>query len=452
MKNIKYTIFAFALMAISGCSGFLDERPNKGILIPNSVEDIRAMLDNDSDLNNVPAFGLLSSDDLVITDQGWGSLSSPSEQNAYVWNEDIWAGNASADWARLYRAIFVSNIALEQSELLPPSDEVSRLKAEALFHRAHAHFMLAQVFSPAYFPGVTDQELGIPLRLNTDIQERSPRIPLQEFYSVVINDLEIAFESLPVSEPFKTRPSKLAAKALLARVYLTMGSYDMAEEAANWVLGRPEVSLLHYQDLNPSATYPFQKYNSEVIFNSVILSHSYASQGNVNVWINPELYESYEEGDLRKVLFALPRANGGISFKGQYTGRAARFGGIGLDEIYFIKAEVLARKNDTSGAIETLNSLLETRFEEGSFVPIGGISGTELLQLVLKEKRKSMVYRGINWIDLRRLNFEPALQRTIEREISGVTYRLTPLSKKYVLPIPDNELNLNPIDQTDRRD
>jgi hypothetical protein len=269
---------------------------------------------------------------------------------------------------------------------------------------------------------------------------------------VVINDLEIAFESLPMTESFKTRPSKLAAKALLARVYLTIGGYDMAEEAANWVLDRPEVSLLSYRDLNPAATYPFVKYNSEVIFNSVILSQSYASQGNVNVWINPELYDSYEEGDLRKVLFALPRANGGISFKGQYTGRAARFGGIALDEIYFIKAEVLARKNDTSGALEILNSLLETRFEEGSFVPIGGISGIELLQTVLKEKRKSMVYRGINWIDLRRLNFEPALQRTIEREISGVTYRLTPLSKKYVLPIPDNELNLNPIDQTDRRD
>ncbi|PZV77565.1 SusD-like starch-binding protein associating with outer membrane [Algoriphagus aquaeductus] len=452
MKNINYTIIAFALIVISGCTGFLDERPNKGILIPTTAEDIRALLDNDTDLNVVPAFGLLSSDDLVINDQGWGSLSSPSEQNAYIWNEEVWAGEASADWARLYRVIFVSNIALEQAELLPASEEVSKLKAEALFHRAHAHFMLAQVFSPAYFQGVTDQELGIPLRLNTEILERSPRIPLRDYYKVVINDLEIAFESLPMSEPLKTRPSKLTAKALLARVYLTMGMYDLAEEAANWILERPEVSLLNYQDLNPSTTYPFVVYNSEVIFNSVILSHSYASVGNVNVWINPELYQRYEEGDLRKVLFAIPRANGGISFKGQYTGRAARFGGIALDEMYFIKAECLARKNDSVGALKTLNDLLKTRYKVGSFSGFEGLSGINLLKKVLEEKRKSLVYRGINWIDLRRLNFEPAFQRTIERKISGVTYRLTPLSKKYVLPIPDNELNLNPIDQTDRRD
>ncbi|MBA4300491.1 MAG: hypothetical protein C0433_10380 [Cyclobacterium sp.] len=452
MKNINYTIVAFALIVISGCSGFLDERPNKGILIPTTVADIRALLDNDTDLNVVPAYGLLSSDDLFINDQGWGSLSSPAEQNAYIWNEDIWAGNASADWARLYRAIFVSNIALEQAELLPPSQEIARLKAEALFHRAHAHFMVAQVFSPAYFPGITDQELGIPLRLNTEILERSPRVKLQDYYNSVINDLELAFENLPDSDALKTRPSKLAAKALLARVYLTMGSYDLAEEAANWILARPELKLLQYQNLNPAATYPFQKYNSEVIFHSVILSHSYASVGNVNVWINPKLYERYDARDLRKTLYAIPRANGGISFKGQYTGNAARFGGIALDEIYFIKAESLARKNDASGALKVLNEILKTRFKSGSFEPIEGISGTKLLQTVLEEKRKSLVYRGINWIDLRRLNFEPALQRTIERAVSGVTYQLKPLSKKYVLPIPDNELNLNPIAQTDRRD
>lgn len=451
MKNIKNSIALLSVLLLYGCSDFLDERPNKGILIPTTVEDIRALLDNDADLNVVPAYGLLSSDDLLINDQGWGSLNSPSEQNAYLWKEDVWAGNSSADWSRLYRAIFISNIALEQAELLPPSQEISRLKAEALFHRAHAHFMIAQVFSPAYFPGVTDQELGIPLRLNTDILERSPRVTLQDYYDSVIDDLETAFESLPETESLKTRPSKLAAKALLARVYLTIGRYDEAEEEATWILARPEVSLLQYQNLNPAANYPFKKYNSEVIFHSVILSHSYNGVSNVNVWINPELYKSYSEGDLRKALFVIPRANGGHSFKGQYSGNFARFGGIALDEMYFIKAESLSRKNDSAGALQVLNNILKTRFKEGSFAPVEGISGTELLQTVLEEKRKSLVYRGINWIDLRRMNFEPALQRTVEREVSGISYQLTPLSKKYVLPIPDNELNLNPIDQTVRR-
>ena len=76
----------------------------------------------------------------------------------------------------------------------------------------------------------------------------------------------------------------------------------------------------------------------------------------------------------------------------------------------------------------------------------------EILKWIVEEKRKSLVYRGLNWIDLRRLNAEPEFQRVLTREINGETVILNPLSKKYVLPIPENELALNPIPQTDRRD
>lgn len=449
---LKNKLWIMTVVMIWGCSGFLDERPNKEILIPTSEQDIRSLLDNDSELNLVPSFGLLSSDDLVITDDGFASLRTEEEQNAYLWRENIWPANGGADWSRIYRIIFIANVVLDQADKLPESPELSRLKAEALFHRAHAHFMLAQIFSPAYRQGVNDQELGIPLRMNSEILERSPRVTLQTYYDAVLTDLDQAFEFLPVFESIKTRPTQLAVRALQSRVYLMIGNYDLAEAAADWVISRPEVSLINYKSLNSGLTYPFVKYNDEVIFHSVLISSGFVSVANIQVWINPELIESYQPGDLRKPLYSQLRPNGGYTFKGQYSGNFSRFGGLALDEIYFIKAECLARRNEVGEATTLMDQILEKRFSTGQYSPQEFDTTQESLQWILEEKRKSLVYRGINWIDLRRLNKEPEFQRTMIRQINGETVTLNPFSKKYVLPIPENELSLNPISQTDRKD
>lgn len=449
MKILHLSPFILLLFIfLISCSGFLDERPNKGILIPTSLADIRALLDNDGELNLVPAYGVVSSDDIEISSEGWASLSNIAEQNAYIWNEEIYSGEGSADWAFGYRTIFIANVALEQLEGLPSTSEAEQLRGEALFHRAHAHFMLAQLFAEPY--EVSNPGMGIPLRLDTEILEQTPRADNVTLYQQILEDLNEAFALLPEFGPVKTRPSKIAAKALLARVYLTMEDYELAAESAEWVLNRPELSLLNFTELNATVNYPFPKYNSEVIFHAGLVSISSLTVGNSNVWIHPEILESYKDGDLRKALFSLPRPNGGTSFKGQYTGNFTRFGGLALDEIYFIQAECLARRGADSKARGLLDELLETRFEGGMYSGTELISGVELTKLILEEKRKSMIYRGVNWIDLRRLNQESEFARTLSRNLNGSTYQLEPMSKKYVLPIPLDELNLNPIPQNDR--
>lgn len=433
------------------CEGFLDERPNKKILIPTTLEDLRAMLDNTSDMNVVPAFGLLGSDDLIISDAGWASLSTTSEQNAYIFAEEVFEGTSSADWARMYRQIFVSNVIMEQLEQFIPNEDTNELYGEALFHRAHAHFMLGQLFAVPYNSNTAAVDLSIPLRLNSDVQEKAPRGDMKTFYEQILSDLNRAFEILPIYGPIKTRPSKFAVKALQARVYLTIGELNKAELAADYVLGSAYHELLDYNELNPLRSYPFATYNSEVIFHTSILSHSYLDDGNVQVWIHPEIYGSYSTNDLRKNLFGKKRTNGGVSFRGQYSGDFSRFGGLALDEIYFIKAECLARSGENSKALEILDQILVTRFISSTYLPSFETMPEDILGEILKEKRKSLIYRGINWIDLRRLNFENKYARTITRTVENQSFILSPESNKYAYPIPDSELNLNPIPTNDRR-
>ena len=75
----------------------------------------------------------------------------------------------------------------------------------------------------------------------------------------------VSFVCLPDS------PSKSAAFALLARVYLSMRKYDSALLFANRSLDVYN-ALLDYNDLNQASSTPFPKDNVEILYQSRILS------------------------------------------------------------------------------------------------------------------------------------------------------------------------------------
>jgi len=64
------------------------------------------------------------------------------------------------------------------------------------------------------------------------------------------------------------------------------------------------------------------------------------------------------------------------SFKGSYSGanNSSLFGGIGVDEIFLIRAECFARNGDITSTITDLNTILIKRWKTGTIVPF--IAGT----------------------------------------------------------------------------
>ena len=126
-----------------------------------------------------------------------------------------------------------------------------------------------------------------------------------------------------------------------------------------------------------------------------------------------------------------------------------RFSGLATDELFLIKAECLARAGNASGALSTLNDLLRARYAQGTFVDLHADDPQQALRLVLQERRKELVFRGIRWSDLRRLNKEGA-GIVLTRLLNGKTYTLPANSNKYTLPIPPDEIALNGIEQNPR--
>jgi tetratricopeptide (TPR) repeat protein len=324
-------------------------------------------------------------------------------------------------------------------------------KGSAYFYRGEAFFNVAQIYARPYSLTFPDYP-GIPLRLNADPNPLSVRANLQDTYSQILQDLQASVALLPDVPLYRTRPSKPAAYAMLARYYLVKQDYANALNYADQCLKLYD-SLLDYNTLNAASAFPIPPFNKEVIFQAT-LSDNPLYSGPSPAYVDSNLYKSYNSNDLRKKLFFKVNATGQTTFCGYYTGGSAStqahvFGGIAIDEVYLIRAECYARAGNISSAMNDLNKLMATRWKTGTFIPFTAANTTDALALVLSERRKETPFRGLRWPDLRRLNSEGA-NITLMRTVNGQQYTLPPNDPRYALPIPPDVIALSGMTQNER--
>lgn len=459
MKN-KYIlthICVFTLFVVSSCKQeFLDVKPDKSLMVPSKAADFQALLDRTTVMNyNQAGVHTISTDNFKLTNDQYLVGASPVERNSYLWQKDVFEGRSSGDWNRPYLAIFYANVVLEGLEKLNDEEvtqyDLNRMKGSALFFRAAAYFHLSQLFVPPYSEDIKKLQLGVPIRGTGGVNNIAPRSTIDHTYLYIISDLQEAIELLPVDVPYKTRPSKPAALALLARTYLFMEYYDDALHVAKLALNyRPH--LLNYNTLDASSNTPFPLAipfgNEEVLYYSP--TGAFGFFYNTQTGIDIELYEKYAIDDLRREIFFLQHENGTIRFKGSYTGQADLFGGLATDELYLIKSECYARVGKVQEALSVLNDLLVTRYRSGTFQPVLTGGREEALTIILEERRKQLVGRGLRWSDLRRLNKDVRFQKTLKRIYQGEVYTLLPNDDRYVFPIPEDEISSSGIEQNRR--
>src|SRR5690606_15417770 len=95
-----------------------------------------------------------------------------------------------------------------------------------------------------------------------------------------------------------------------------------------------------------------------------------------------------------------------------------------------------ARLNKASDAKNALNLLLQNRYITGTFKAISVTDTDELLDIIIKERRKELLSRGLRWQDLKRLNKDKRYAKTLVRKIGDQVYTLFPNDPKYVFPVP----------------
>ena len=456
---LLFILLIGGLYMLTACNkdSFLDKKPNTQLVVPTTLADFQTLLDNEGVMQETPELGELSSDNYYLKSIFWQTLNA-KYQNSYIWAQDIFAGQGQIpDWDNPYQQVFYANVVLAGlANVKMDESNAQQWKAEegfAFFIRGYAFYNLSQVFAKVYDGTSASTDLGIPLRISPNINEKTTRASLQATYDQILSDLRQAANLLPdtVSTTHLNRPSRPAALALLARVCLSMRSYDVARSYADSCLQLYD-SLIDYNTLSISSNIPIAELNPETLYQSVLNHTSSVLYGvfNSNCIVDSSLFASYDTSDLRRYIYYKVSSTTGLpSLKGSYNGHSYCFSGLAVDEVYLIRAECAARAGDTASALKDLNTLLQKRWKFGNFTPVTMFSRTMVLDTILAERRKELAFRGLRWTDLRRLNKEGA-QITLTRNLNGQQYTLAPSSSRYILPIPPDVITLTGIQQNDR--
>lgn len=452
MQIINYKIvllFAACIIAFS-CTKFLDKKPNQQLTTPSTLNDLAELL-NDYDRMNAyyPSSGEISADNYYLLDDGWAATGLELHRNLYLWQK---YDDVGSDWTSPYRDIETANVILDNLQNMPiktivDKERLVQLRAMALFIRANNHYALSQLYMPVYNAATSNTDLGIPLKLSSDVNEKMTRTSAQKTYDCIIADIKVALTSLPLKPDIKYLPSLPAAFGLLSRVYLSMQDYKMAGLYADSCL-QIYNTLIDYNTIDFTSDAPFSQFNAEDIYDTQAAYPSALYQGNAKA--DSVLYKSYSDDDIRNEAFFSPNGDGTFYFKGNYTGKPddpTMFTGIATDEMYLTRAECLARQGDSLSALKDLNLLLSNRIKDGAFIPYSLPVKGGLLKLILNERRKELPFRELRWTDLRRLNMEPEFKDTLYRYIAGKQYILLPGSTQYTLQIDKRSIQISGIEQ-----
>ena len=342
-------------------------------------------------------------------------------------------------WFNTYNQIYGANAVVEgveNSESLSTANR-NQLKGEALFVRALLHFHLANLFGDVPYITTTNYEL------NSTVSRKSIDIVYQNIKEDLLLSVELLSEDYSGSN--KTRPNKLTARALLARLNLYSGAWAEASNDASAVINASGLYVLESNIQNE-----FQTNSTSVIWQlSPALSSNNSHEGGTFIFtsgpppisaLSPDLVNSFSSNDLRKMYWIKEVTNGAQSwfhpFKYKLTLTASGTQEYSilfrLAEQYLIRAEARAKQGDLIGAIEDLNIIRQ----RAGLPNTTALTADEIVEEVINERRlEFFAEQGHRFFDLKRTN-------KLNTVLSPVKLGWDENDK--LLPIPASEILLNP--------
>ncbi|MBR0049712.1 MAG: RagB/SusD family nutrient uptake outer membrane protein [Prevotella sp.] len=449
--------------ALSSCNGFLDEEP----VLKQSNELTLAKYDGLDKAGSALYTRMQSNywydgQFILQSELRAGNAKNPvSLPGSGRYRDDTqwsYTANSTSDlWAYAYYTITWACNILDnvdgKTESGVEQQDWDNLKAEALFMRALCHFDLVITYAQPYT--TQPNSLGVPVILKTE-NGKPARNTVAEVYDQIVKDLTEA-ESL-ISDDF-TRAgisdatamvSKGAIQGLLSRVYLYMGQWQAAADYATKVINSGKYSLAtgdDYLNMWTASVYPAK---GEVIF-SVYgskkneywddsgwphLSWITAVDGYGDVCATSDLYDMYEDGDIRKQLYTKnENDNMVLKYAGKEGGspKETNIPLIRISEMYLNRAEAIAHGASVSG-VTAESDLRAIAAARGATAP----SPSETS--IFDERRKELAFEGHIVYDYARCN-----KNLVRTDFDGVVNKdIAAGDYKWAMPIPKRELDANP--------
>ncbi|MDC6367533.1 MULTISPECIES: RagB/SusD family nutrient uptake outer membrane protein [Flavobacteriaceae] len=474
MKRIIIYITIITFVAV-GCTrdNYLDFVP-KGKKVPSTTDDYRELLDQVgkylSSGTEVFSYGfgemhfrsLFYTDDVNMTQEIVLSLGySDIAFKTYLFSEShIPQSESDADWENYYHVIYIANVILDGLENVDGTDaEIAELRAEAKIQRAWAYLHLVNQYALHYNSATASTDLGVPIRKGVALTGLDlTRASVQEVYDYLIDDITSDMDALPdtQSTDLRFRPSKAVANALLARTYLFQGKYQEALTAADKALASHS-DLNDYNDLindEDRVALPEDIVdNTEIVwYKSTTNSFFIASP----VFITQELFDLYEDDDLRKKQYAewtdySPNDDFGL-INATIEEAISPCRGLTTPELYLISAECNARLGNTGTALNRLNELRVTRYDSGTYQDVEITDPISLLDFIKAERRRELYKSNVRLFDIKRYNQFDNDQISVTHSYNGETVTLAPNSLNWAFPIGQAYIDYNPEIEQNPRD
>ena len=468
MKKILFILPLLYLL--TACEDVLKEEPkslaaetfyNTASEVESAVNAIYGPLRNENSIG-----GLYAAQMEAYTDYGFG-------RGSYTVLSDFQGLNATnitrvgQIWDQLYLAIRNANLVIANApngSSISQAD-VTKYVAEAKFLRALTYFYLVRNWA------------GVPIRTEANMTEVTlKRSSAAEVYTLILSDLAEAETNLPDKPAQTGRPSKWAAKTLLADVYLNQSKWAEARDKAGEVIRSGKYALV-----DVAASEDFLKiFGADVIttpeeifyfkytrqnaqgLSLVMFAHHPGARLHgaggfyahyTDVASNPVI-KAWDRADLRRD-YNLYSYNIGLGANSLLfrkfrdplapTATAAandlpiyRYADLLL---LYAEADARAAGAPTADALEKLNMVHRRAYGK----PAGTASAVDFkladynaqtfLDLVVKERGFETMYEAKRWLDLKRVGKAKEIIKAVKAK---------DVADKHLLwPIPPSELNYN---------
>ncbi|UBM58623.1 RagB/SusD family nutrient uptake outer membrane protein [Marinilongibacter aquaticus] len=454
MKNIKYTLIAFALLA-SSCEKQLVQYPQTTKVadsfysnqteMEEAINAVYATLQFTGLYDTaLPALGEIPGEDAYdetpANDGGvYGMLD--------LYNVIAQSGLIADVWQDSYVGIQRANIILNRIGDIQYTDESTKNAriGEMKFVRALLYFNLVRAFG--------DVPLVVEEVANPQDSFGQSRSPQSEVYAQIRQDLTDAIALLPArNEANKMRVVKTAAQALLAKVALTLGQYAEAEQYLQAVVNSGSHQLL----TDPADVFSLSnEMNEEIIFAVQFASgiNSNSEGSDAYRMFNPtgravgkmtgtkghgvlksDFYKLYAENDLRKDVY-VGVLESGLAYNNKIAVPTTVVGDSDSDwvvlryaDVLLMLAEVENELGKSDAALTNLN-LIRQRAGIGAYA--GASTKSAVFEEIDLQRRKELVWEGHRWFDL--------LRTGRAKSILGISD-----DNKLLMPLPASQIAADP--------
>ena len=457
---MKYLVFCFLVVLVSGCSHFLDEVSND-LIRPTKVEHYASLMLNECTLEAPYFKGVHHMTDDVTEDALAKTKNKSGLQTIYTWRREIEIKengerqSVNEAWGNFYRVIAILNdILIEIRENAGTPEEVAYVKGEAYFLRAHAYFHLVNLYALPYQPATARMQRGVPLRLDHAVEVTYDRADLESCYEQIEKDLLAGCEEFAKAKLEKTvwHPNLAACQLLLSRVKLFRHEWEDAVRYAGEVVKQVPLAKLSEKSAFVTAS------NPEIIYSFMYDRSGLSIQGieSSGYGMSADLLACYDAmNDIRYA--ACFKLQGGaqktVIYSTKMEDNYTELGAFNLRgaEAYLNRAEAYVHLNDLEAAKADLRELIAKRYRNPESVVLPD-SQEELLRFVLDERRREFAWEDhFRWYDLRRMEDRPEIRHFFTYvnddglRVSRVSFRLLKNDANYVLPIPLTERDNNPL-------